>query len=218
MKILLLIFALLLNFSISSAAEDYTSKTYTPKIYTPKIAIEFIDDNEIYNPSIIQKLNEELNKNLIAEDKFMIVDRNEADYIVRGRLIGVGTGKLVTNATGTAFTFAGSAVSLFISPFAGPVIGAVGFAQVRKNVFGVAVGLHIIRASDEKIVHRAAFLGRTNLKKADLSSEVLDKTIKHAAELITKRLSKDVGIEEPKIFVEPVRPKEKKFFKHLEGI
>ena len=215
---MLLIFALLLNFSLSSAAEDYTPKTYTPKIYTPKIAIEFIDDNEIYNPSIIQKLNEELNKNLIAEDKFMIVDRNEADYIVRGRLIGVGTGKLVTNATGTAFTFAGSAASLFISPFAGPVIGAVGFAQVRKNIFGVAVGIHIIRASDAKIVYKAAFLGRTNLKKADLSSEVLDKTIKHAAELITKRLSKDVGIEEPKIFVEPVRPKEKKFFKHLEGI
>ena len=218
MKILLLMLALLLNFSISSAAADYTPKTYTPKVYIPKIAIELIDDNEIYNPTIIQKLGENLNKDLIAEDKFVIVDKSEADYIVEGRLIGVGTGKLVTNATGTAFTFGGSAASLFISPFAGPVIGAIGFAQVRKNIFGVAVGIHIIRVSDDKIVYKAAFLGRTNLKKADLSSEVLDKTIKHAANLITKRLSKDVGIEEPKFFVEPIRPKEKKFFKHLEGI
>ena len=218
MKKLLLIFALLLNFSISSAAEDYHSKIYTPKVYTPKIAIEFIDDNDVYNPAIIQKLGEELNRDLIAEDKFIIVDRAEADYIVRSRLIGAGTGKLVTNATGTAFTFGGSAASLFISPFAGPIIGAVGLAQVRKNIFGVAVGVHIIRASDDKIVYKAAFLGRTSLKKENLSSEILDKTIKHAAELITKRLSKDVGIEEPKIFIEPIRPKEKKFFKHVEGI
>ncbi|MBR2179287.1 MAG: hypothetical protein IJ862_02680 [Selenomonadaceae bacterium] len=218
MKMLLLIFALLLNFSVSSAAEDYTKKIYTPKVYTPKIAIEFIDDNDIYNPAIIQKLGEELNKDLIAEDKFIIVDKAEADYIVEGRLVGVGTGKLINNAMGTAFTFSGSAASLFVSPFASPVIGAVGFAQIRKNVFGVAVGIHVIRASDNEIVYKAAFLGRTNLKKADLSLEILNNTIKHASELITKRLSKDVGIEEPKIFVEPDRPKEKKFFIHVEGI
>ena len=214
MKILPLLFALLMNLSISSAAAEYIPKTYTPKFYTPKIAIEFIDDNEIYNPAIIQKLGEELNKNLIAEDKFIIVDRTEADYIVEGRLVGIGTGKLVNNAMGTAFTFSGSAVSLFVSPFASPVIGAVGFVQIRKNIFGIAVGIHVIRASDEEVSYKSAFLGRTNLKKANLSSEILDKTIKHAAELITERLSKDVGIEEPKIFVEPIRPKEKKFFVH----
>ena len=218
MKMLLLILAFLLNFSISSAAAEYIQKTYTPRVYIPKITVEFIDDNEIYNPAIIQKLGEKLNKDLIAEDKFIIVDKSEADYIVEGRLIGVGTGKLVDNVMGTSFIFGGSAASLFISPFAGPVIGAVGFAQIRKNVFGVAVGIHVIRVSDSKIIYRSAFLGRTNLKKTDLSSEALDKTINHAAELITKRLSKDVGIEEPKIFIEPIRPKEKKFFKHVEGI
>lgn len=218
MKKFLLLLLILMNYSISSSAADYTQKIYTSKVYTPKIAIELIDDNEIYNPAIIQKLSEELHKDLIAEEKFIIVDRAEADYIVEGRLIGVGTGKLISNVMGTAFTFAGSAASLFVSPFASPVIGAVGLAQIQKNVFGIAVGIHIIRASDEKIVYKSAFLGRTNLKKADLSLEVLDKTIKQAAELITKRLSKDVGKDEPKFFVEPVRPKEKKFFINLEGI
>ena len=102
---------------------------------------------------------------------------------------------------GTSFTMVGSASSLFISPFTGPVISAAGFAQTQKNVFAIAVRVNVIRLNDNKVVRRSAFLGRTNLKKKEFNNEILDDTIKNTSELISKKLIKDVSRNKPKIFV-----------------
>ena len=85
-------------------------------------------------------------------------------------------------------------------------------AQIQKNVFAIAVGIHVIRVNDKKIIYKKAFLGTNNLKKADLSPEVLDKTILNASELIIKRLKKDVNKDEPKIFIEPIRPNNERIY------
>ena len=182
----------MLNFSIAAA-------------YTPTLSIDITDDTILYNPNIIQRLNEKLIENLSVDDKFIITNKEEADYIVEGRITGIGIGQLVNNPLGTAFTISGSASSLFISPFAGPVIGGVGLLQTRKNVFAVAVHIRIINSANKKIVKNKGFLGRTNLKETPLSQEILNNTIDQTAENITKYFVKDLNREMPRIFVKPER-------------
>ena len=189
-KVLFLLLFLLMNCSSVAA-------------YTPTISLEITDDHNIYNPEIVQKLVENLTDKLTAEDKFIMTDSKEADYLIEGRVIGIGTGKLVSNPMGTAYTISGSAASLFISPFTGPVIGGVGLMQTRKNVFAIGVLVDIIRTADGKVVKRRAFLGRTNLKKIKLSQEVIDSTIVQTTELISTYLVKDVSRKKPKYFVQP---------------
>ena len=188
MRMLLLTIVIFLNCSMAAA-------------YTPMLAIDITDDNQIYNSEIVRHLKDSLSEKLTAEGKFQVVSEN-ADYLIEGQLIGMGTCQLVSNPMGTAYTISGSASSLFISPFAGPVIGGIGLMQTRKNVFAVAIKINVIRTSDEKIVKRRAFLGRTNLKKGKLSPEVLESTINHTTELIAKYFIKDVEREKPKIFVQ----------------
>ncbi len=190
MKVLFLLLFLLMNCSAAAA-------------YTPTISLEITDDHNIYNPEIVQKLVENLTDMLAAEDKFIMTDSKEADYLIEGRVIGIGTGKLVSNPMGTAYTISGSAASLFISPFTGPVIGGVGLMQTRKNVFAIGVLVDIIRTADGKVVKRRAFLGRTNLKKIKLSQKVIDSTIVQTTELISTYLVKDVSRKKPKYFVQP---------------
>ena len=189
-KVLFLLLFILMNCSSASA-------------YTPTISLEISDDHSIYNPEIVQKLVENLTDKLAAEDKFIITDSNEADYRIEGKVIGIGTGKLVSNPMGTAYTISGSAASLFISPFTGPVIGGIGLMQTRKHVFAIGVLIDIIRTADDKVVKRRAFLGRTNLKKSKLSQEVIDSTIVQTTELISTYLVKDVNRKKPKYFIQP---------------
>ena len=124
----------------------------------------------------------------------------------------MGIGQLVNNPMGTAYTLSGSAASLFVSPFAGPILGGIGMMQIRKNVFAVAVQTDIIRCSDNEVVKKLGFLGKTNLKNIEMSTEVVDNTIDDAVELITKRFFKDINKEEQKIFVEPVRSKNERIY------
>ena len=189
MRMLLLTIVIFLNCSMAAA-------------YTPMLSIDITDDNHIYNPEIVSHLKDSLIDKLTVEGQFQVVSEN-ADYFIEGQLIGMGTGQLVSNPMGTAYTISGSASSLFISPFAGPVIGGIGLMQTRKNVFAVAIKINVIRTSDEKIVKRRAFLGRTNLKKGNLSPEVLESTINHTTELIAKYFIKDVKRDKPKIFTQP---------------
>ena len=62
MRALILILMLLMNCSIVSA-------------YTPSVAVEIIDDSEIYNPNITQSLNKYLIHNLSTDDKFVLKDK-----------------------------------------------------------------------------------------------------------------------------------------------
>ena len=190
MRSLILTLILFLNSSLALA-------------YTPAIAIDITDDTGLYNPEIIQKLTEDLSTKLTVDNKFIITDKESADYLIEGKIGGMGIGRLLNNVMGTAFTLGGSASSLYISPFTGPVISAVGFAQTQKNVFAIAVRVEIIRTADNKVMRRSAFLGRTNLKKTAMSNGVLDKTIDNTAELISKRMFKDINKKNPKIFVQP---------------
>ena len=190
MRSLILTLILFLNSSLALA-------------YTPAIAIDITDDTGLYNPEIIQKLTEDLTTQLTVDNKFIITDKESADYLIEGKIGGMGIGRLLNNVMGTAFTLGGSASSLYISPFTGPVISAVGFAQTQKNVFAIAVRIEVIRTTDNKVMRRSAFLGRTNLKKTAMSNEVLDKTIDNTAELISKRMFKDINKKKPKIFVQP---------------
>lgn len=182
----------MLNFSIVAA-------------YTPKVAVDIVDDTAIYNSDIIQRINDNLIANLSAENKFIITDKEEADYIVEGKLTGMGIGQLVNNPLGTVFTISGSAASLFVSPFAGPVIGGVGLLQTRKNVFAISVDVHISRSLDKEIVKHKGFLGSTNLKKTPMSFDVLNSTIDKTAEIIAKYFINDIERESSRIFVEPPR-------------
>ena len=186
---LLLITIFLMNCSIAAA-------------YSPKIYVEIQDPVGMYNPGIVQKLNENLKEDLNVDEKFIITEKEEADFVIEGRVVAIGIGRLLNNVMGTSFTMVGSASSLFISPFTGPVISAAGFAQTQKNVFAIAVRVNVIRMSDNKIVRRSAFLGRTNLKKKEFNNEILDDTIKNTAELISKKFIKDINRNKPKIFVE----------------
>ena len=169
--------------------------------YAPKVYIEITDPVGMYNPGIVQKLNENLKEDLNVDEKFIITEKEEADFVIEGRVVAIGIGRLLNNVMGTSFTMVGSASSLFISPFTGPVISAAGFAQTQKNVFAIAVRVNVIRLNDNKVVRRSAFLGRTNLKKKEFNNEILDDTIKNTSELISKKLIKDVSRNKPKIFV-----------------
>lgn len=185
MSLLILIF--LMNCSIAAA-------------YSPKFFVEIQDPIGIYNPEITQKLTENLKEKLSVDEKFIISDKEEADFIIDGKIAAMGIGRLLNNFTGTSFTLVGSASSLFVSPFAGPVISAAGFVQTQKNVFAIAVRVNVIRISDDKIVTKSAFLGRTNLKKREMSQEILEDTINQTAELISKKFIKDINKDKPKIF------------------
>ena len=201
-----MILVLMMNFSIASA-------------YTPKIFVEISDENALYNPEIILKLTENLNSQLTSENKFIVTSKEDADYFICGKIAGMGIGQLVNNPIGTAYTLSGSAASIFVSPFAGPIIGGIGMMQIRKNVFAIAVEINIIRCSDDQVVKKLAFLGKTNLKKISMSREVLYNTISDAAEIIAKRFLKDINKKERKIFIEPIKLNDqKKFFIKLEGI
>ena len=173
--------------------------------YTPTVAIDIADDIAIYNSDIVQRLNEDLIANLSVDKKFIITDKEEADFIIEGKILGMGTGQLVNNPLGTAFTLSGSAASLFMSPFTGPVIGGIGLLQTRKHVFAIGVGIHVIRNSDKMIVKKKAFLGRTNLNKVLLSPEVLNSTVDQTAEIISKYFIRDIDRDSPKIFIEPAK-------------
>ena len=199
MRIFVFVLMLLINCSIAAA-------------YTPKIFIEVSDDTLLYNPEITQKLSEKLNEKLTIENKFIITSREEAEYLIEGKIVGMGIGQLVNNPMGTAYTLSGSAASLFVSPFAGPILGGIGMMQIRKNVFAVAVQTDIIRCSDNEVVKKLGFLGKTNLKNIEMSPEVVDNTIDDAVELITKRFFKDINREEQKIFVEPVSSKNERIY------
>ena len=188
---LLLITIFLMNCSIAAA-------------YSPKIYVEIQDPVGIYNPEITHKLTENLKEKLKAEEKFIISDKEEADFFIEGKLVAMGIGRLLSNVMGTSFTLVGSASSLFVSPFTGPVISAAGFAQTQKNVFAIAVRVNVIRLSDEKVMRRTAFLGRNNLKKREMPQEILEDTINQTIELISKKFIKDINKNKPKIFSQQI--------------
>lgn len=176
--------------------------------YTPKVAVRMIDTEKIYNPQIVESLTDSLIEKLLVDEKFIVyTDEDQADYIIEGKIAGMGNGALVNDAVGNSFSIGGSASSIFISPFGGPLLGGFGILQTRKNVFAIAVRVSVIRSDDDKIILKRSFLGRTNLKKQKMSQEILLKTINHTTELIAKRLIKDVNREKPKVFVEPTSEK-----------
>ena len=73
MRIFVLVLMLLINCSVAAA-------------YTPKIFIEVSDETALYNPEIIQKLSEKLSEQLTIENKFIITNREEADYLIKDQL------------------------------------------------------------------------------------------------------------------------------------
>ena len=173
--------------------------------YSPKIFIEVTDDEMIYNSAITQKISEGLIEKLSAENKFIVTEKNSAEYILEGKIIGIGEGRLVNNPMGTAYTISSSVSSLFLSPFAGPILGGVGMIQIRKKMFAISFQVNITRCSENKMIRSMSVLGRYNLRKKNMSQEVVEETILNTIDLMSERLINDLQRDEPKIFVEPPR-------------
>lgn len=161
---------------------------------SPKIAIEMIDENKIYNVDVIKEIADTLDNKLSVEDKFKIVSKDEADFLIEGKVVGIGSNNVFNDEIGAGIGIGGTIGS--------SVHGGIGIFTRRNDIFNIAIRVNVIRISDNKNVYKGSFIGRSSRKKGKTTENLISETTDKVTDSIAKKLIKDVNKDTPKIFAE----------------